>query len=416
MSKKKSITWGTIIPLIGGNALGCTESAGEDPSFHLSYSAFAKNEKHLQKYQPDVPFYYIDEIEKADGEVPNLGQVDYVNTTCPCAGLSMLSTGTKGIDAPQNDWLYNSSRYILEHVKPKVMWGENAPGLFTGLGKEVAQKLVRIGKEYGYSFSMIKTNTQLHGIPQRRYRTFYFFWNTPTVPILNWKKTSHGTLSDYLNEIPEDASHQDWYIIDRPLTEHYLPYQFLLEKLNLTHPEFADQYKGTSVAKYIHENKLVEECIQWLETNHSDAKRSVVHGKQTFVSMLRREQAKMADGKGYWDSSPKFYGEIFGPVIKRNMKSGGHPTEDRYLNVREALHLMGMPHDFELEGQSALNHIAQNVPVKTAKDWADEVKKFVNGELKMSDKAFLKQDNVTQTIIEDPSYEPSQKYKVCKVI
>jgi len=98
------------------------------------------------------------------------------------------------------------------------------------------------------------------------------------------------------------------------------------------------------------------------------------------------------------------------------MKSGGHPVEDRFLNIREALHLMGMPHDFQLEGQSAINHIAQNVPVNTAADWADEVKKFINGELKMSDKAFLKQDNVARKIIEDPTYEPRRVYRVESVI
>jgi len=408
---KKKLNFGSIIPLVGGNILGCTKSAGEDPSFHLSYSAFANNEKHLREYQPNVPFYYIDEQE-----VPDLGEVDYVNTTCPCAGLSMLSTAVKGIDAPQNDWLYESANYVLSQVKPKVMWGENAPGLFTGLGKEVAQKLIAIGKEHGYSFSMIKTNTQLHGIPQRRYRTFYFFWNTPTVPILNWKKKSHGTLLEYLAEIPEDATHQDWHIIEKSLTDYYLPYQFVLDKLGLTHPQYAKEYAGTSIAKYIHDNNLVDECIEWLDANHPGARKSDMKGKQTFEHSLRREQAKTAEGKGFWDSSPRFYGEIFGPVIKRNMKSGGHPVENRFLNVREALHLMGMPHDFQVEGQRALNHIAQNVPVNTAADWADEVTKFINGELKMSDKSFLKQDNCARKNIDDYSYEPQPIYRVESVI
>jgi len=40
----KELNFGSIIPLVGGNILGCTKSAGEDPSFHLSYSAFANNE------------------------------------------------------------------------------------------------------------------------------------------------------------------------------------------------------------------------------------------------------------------------------------------------------------------------------------------------------------------------------------
>ena len=52
--------------------------------------------------------------------------------------------------------------------------------------------LQQIGRTLGYSFSLIKTSTELHGIPQRRIRTFYFFWQSPTVPMLQyqtrWKK------------------------------------------------------------------------------------------------------------------------------------------------------------------------------------------------------------------------------------
>ena len=45
-----------------------------------------------------------------------------------------------------------------------------------------------LGLEHGYTFSLMKTNTELHGIPQKRIRTFYFFWKSPTVPLLHYKK------------------------------------------------------------------------------------------------------------------------------------------------------------------------------------------------------------------------------------
>ena len=40
----------------------------------------------------------------------------------------------------------------------------------------------------------------------------------------------------------------------------------------------------------------------------------------------------------------------------------------------------------------------QNVPVHTAKDWADEVKLFCEGKLKMTSHSFIKQDNTLQRI------------------
>ena len=48
--KQNKIRWGTIIPLIGGSAIGCEQATGTLPDFHLSYSPFTNNEKHLRRY------------------------------------------------------------------------------------------------------------------------------------------------------------------------------------------------------------------------------------------------------------------------------------------------------------------------------------------------------------------------------
>lgn len=57
-----------------------------------------------------------------------------------------------------------------------------------------------------------------------------------------------------------------------------------------------------------------------------------------------------------------------------------HPTEDRLLSVREWLHLMGHPEDFELYGEVGdnISRIGQNVPVNTAKYIVSEAVRFVN--------------------------------------
>jgi site-specific DNA-cytosine methylase len=75
-----------------------------------------------------------------------------------------------------------------------------------------------------------------------------------------------------------------------------------------------------------------------------------------------------------------------------------HPVEKRSFTYREYMHLMGMPHDFQLlDPKKDLNKIAQNVPSCTARDWTLEVVKFVKGELKISDTDYLRQNNITQT-------------------
>ena len=69
--------------------------------------------------------------------------------------------------------------------------------------------------------------------------------------------------------------------------------------------------------------------------------------------------------------------------------------------MRELLHLMGMPHDYEIDSMKSVNHICQNVPVNTAQDWAEEVVRFCRGEAEMSSYTYLKQDNITQSIVEN---------------
>ena len=75
-------------------------------------------------------------------------------------------------------------------------------------GKDLVDKLREIGEEHGYSFSIVKINAELHGLPQRRLRTLYFLWKSPSEPLLNWEKVPHKSLIDSLAEIPEAATLQ----------------------------------------------------------------------------------------------------------------------------------------------------------------------------------------------------------------
>ena len=55
-------------------------------------------------------------------------------------------------------------------------------------------------------------------------------------------------------------------------------------------------------------------------------------------------------------------------VMFKSMVSLINPWEDRFCSIREFLHLMGMPHDFILQGDyiKQFAQIGQNVPARTA--------------------------------------------------
>jgi hypothetical protein len=59
--------------------------------------------------------------------------------------------------------------------------------------------------------------------------------------------------------------------------------------------------------------------------------------------------------------------------------------------------MMGLPSDFKLVTNN-LQQVTQNVPVCTAQDMTEQVIKFINGELPMTQYNFIKQNNLQQKI------------------
>lgn len=388
--------WGTIIPLAGGMSIGLEKAFGYQPSNVFSFPGFQANDGHYLQYRPDVPYHIIGESE---GSIPTKGSINVINSVCPCAGLSMLNTGGgknstmgRGSDAAQNEHMYNSSRWVLENLEPDVLWGENAPGLYTNIGAGVRVKLHEIAKEFGYAFSIIKTNTRHHGVPQNRPRTFYFFWKAESAPILEYYDRPTKNLGDYLKEIPKSASYQD---NNEKLTEDLAndwTYRWAKDKYGDEFREVIGS-KSKTVFGYVAKFDLLEDLCAFAE--------KIQDPKALKVTAHMRK--KFSQGLGIWDSSI----HIFDPkseinaVIGRNMADSIHPFEDRFMNIREYLHLMGHPHDYELTDRKHAHHLTQNVPVNTARDWTYEVIKFLDGKLSLSGVDYLLQDNTKQRIDTD---------------
>ena len=163
-------TTASIVPLIGGETIAQQNVFGVRPEYIMTYSAFAANETHLRNYyNNEVPYLVLDEGTKTTPHV------DVVNTVCPCAGLSSLSPSASSTNK-MNEWMFTSAEHVLSVVKPKVFWGENAPRLASKMGEPVVRRLRKIAEDNGYSMSIFKTKSILHGLSQVRDRTFYFFW------------------------------------------------------------------------------------------------------------------------------------------------------------------------------------------------------------------------------------------------
>lgn len=396
----------TFIPLIGGMAIANMQATGKKPEFVLSYDAFAKNESNLKNYWPDVEWHLLDAEtnQLADDVELDYNDIDFVSSVCPCAGMSGLNCANRGADNATNNWLYKSAEYILGTIKPKVYFGENAPGLYSEQNVKVLNRLREYGRQYGYAFTIYKTDTYRHGIPQHRMRTFFFFWKGDFCPQMDWYNhpselpfekwildKNVGTQTTHLKNYGTTSVYPEMrWIMETRCDNDYSKYVAMFHKL-------CDENSIRTPYEYIEHNNLWQEYRDWLVNYPNKDKPMHGQGKRTPMYYIDYRWGKVKQGLGYFAPQPIVYKGAANAVISKNMWWTLHPTENRYLTTREIMSLMGLPNDFELITKN-LQQVTQNVPVCTAKDMTEQVIKFINGELQMTSYNFIKQNNLQQKI------------------
>ncbi len=381
-------TYASIVPLIGGETIAMQNVFQKKPEYILSYAAFTLNDNHLvEYYKNEVPYHVLD-----DGGNHNVRSVDVVNTVCPCAGLSSLNTSASS-DASANDWMSTSANYVLGTVKPRVFWGENAPRLASKMGEPVVENLRQIGKKYGYTFSLYKTKSILHGLSQVRDRSFYFFWKGDKVPRLNYYNRKHRKIEDTIRSAQNLPSDPMSALTNTKTPSDNPFYQYVLKEMcgGISHNEFQNSLtKTVNPMDYIENHNIkYSEVSKWLMKNNFEkeaAKAMMIHNKLEAGNNVMRRLVTI----------PK---DFIGAFVGHLPFELTHPDIDRHLTIRECLTIMGLPDDFILQGgRKNLNHICQNVPVTTASDMADNILKYVSGFLdnQMVDTDFLVQNNKSQ--------------------
>tara|TARA_Y100000389_G_scaffold189646_1_gene213638 strand:+ start:994 stop:2190 length:1197 start_codon:yes stop_codon:yes gene_type:complete len=387
------MNYASIVPLIGGETIAMQNVFKKKPEYILSYDVFKANDNHLvEYYKGEVPYHLL-----GDNRSYNLPSVDVINTVCPCAGLSSLNTSASS-DAAANDWMSTSANYVLGTLKPKVFWGENAPRLASKMGEPVVEGLREIGKRNGYTFSLYKTKSLLHGLGQVRDRSFYFFWKGQKVPQLSYIKRKHQKIEDTIRSTNNNSDDPMNVLTNTSTPSHDPYYRYVLEELEggITHNEFQNKInKSYDVLHYIEDKRVTyNEVSKWMSSNGFE--------KQAVRCKVMHE--KLASGGNIMRRGVYIPKNYIGAFVGSAPTKLTHPDIDRHLTIRECLNIMGLPQDFILQGGlKNLNHICQNVPVTTATDMATEVLKFCDGRLdnQLWDQDFMVQDNKNESIISE---------------
>ena len=386
------------VPLIGGFAIAAMNVTKTPPVAITSYSPFVGNDKlylrYLQKKKRKVvPYFEIDKIEE-EGKIHDvqhlIGKLDFVNAVPPCSGLSMSGNLAKGArsTSPVNDWMYKSADFVLGTLRPTVYVFENAPTLYTGVGEYVRNQLMEKARYHGYAGTFYKTDTLLHGIPQRRPRTYSIFHKGKYAPILDFYKREAPSVAEYLQEIPEWATLQNEYATNEPFINDFEIVKFAKLKFGDNWRQaFLDTKEHLTSYDFLNRNGLIEEYRDYvynLEDAHPASKKDIDHviKKLGMGKNFRLSHRVLCIDKHHVYA-------VVGEMMERNI----HPSEDRRMNMREYMHLMGMPHDFELDDPKEYGKLPQNCPVKTNEDITKEVVAIINGKRKFSNHRFEMQDN-----------------------
>ena len=118
------------------------------------------------------------------------------------------------------------------------------------MGKPVVEKLRKLAEEFGYTFSLYRTASRLHGIGQVRQRSFYFFWKSDRVPVFKYYNKPMEKATDIIlnAKVSEDDPMNECISHKKPTDD--ITYKHILEVVHggISHAEFIEQLPRTREA------------------------------------------------------------------------------------------------------------------------------------------------------------------------
>ena len=416
---QKKIKWGFIEPLTGGMALGAEKAIGSAPDWVLSFPGFcshtenqdgtvksAMNEYHyltyMKKHNKLPPYLTINRQPFADftkeedpwhpelikNEFSTTDTIDLSNTDLVCAlpvcsGLSNATTTkndeTRELRNCNMQWI---TKFVLEHIKPKVYIFENAPALFAGdKGKPIREFIDKTAEAAGYSVTYFKTDTCLHHNAQRRPRTFVICWKwTGTEkempPIINFER-DEISVKDFLDEMPVYEQNDEM-----PLN---WPNQNILDYFKQAHPtDYRELLKERTGFAHIIECGEKDQYIEFCKTyqwKNDDPATQEKH-RACLLRSINHTAEKYAAGSWIFDTTMSVIDDKkkLPSIMHKVTTSKLHPYKDRLLTVGEILYCMGMPTDYHIYGETyeKSHQTGQNVPVNTARYIVSEIVRVLN--------------------------------------
>ena len=395
------IKWGCIQPLTGGMYIGALKATGCNARWIINYPGhcsikYKNNEvtsvgnqanllNWMKKNKCEVPIYTLDRTmfqgghdmspKYIDDKTPDFTDMDLVVAVPVCSGLSAITIASDDTKSTKNNNMAWITEYTLNVIKPKVYIFENAPALASDKGADMRKELEDIARTAGYAVAYFKTDTVLHHNCQKRQRTFAVFFKyrnmAECAPVLNFVADTIDC-NTYFDMIPADATQQIEFKMSS-FNQALLAYMVA---------RYGENWQTTTNRPYV----FVEMCqnrmgsIRDFRAFIMNEYKADTETKTKIWMQLDHVDEKLAEGKNFYLPALTIYKNYTPSIQFKSLQCLLHHKHNRLLTVREALWLMGMPHDFELLGDIEMNgpEIGQNVPVATAEYIVSEAVRIIN--------------------------------------
>jgi DNA (cytosine-5)-methyltransferase 1 len=290
----------------------------------------------------------------------------------PCQGFS--SAGTRFLDDPRNKLVKHYLRF-LKDIQPRWFLMENVEGLLTAGKGTYFPSLVKSFIEVGYSIQVHKLYSHWYGLPQKRKRVFLIGnlegsdFTMPSVTHSEVATMFEGTSSlsvlHAINDLPNPVGDENELLdYDKAALNDYQ--QMMRGSIITDHwtlPLEEDAFERVRLLLQGQAMKHLPEHLQHPSFKRR-AFRRVMDGTPT------ESRGGAPSGIKRLDSS-----EPCLTITSASPREFIHPTENRFLTLRECARIQSFPDNFEFCGsaQSKIKQVGNAIPPLIAKILAEHL-------------------------------------------
>jgi len=281
---------------------------------------------------------YLGDIHDLDSEMLKglIGdqKVDVIVGGPPCQGFSTAGRGKN--DDPRNSLFMQFVR-VVDLYKPQVLLIENVTGLLAKKNAKTLETIFNCFENLGYNLEARVLSSEEFGVPEKRRRTIIMGVKGNTSPI--FPEVSHGARGS------------------RPVKT----VRTVLETLGLEERLANHDVEGAKIKNKIDRQRL----------EHIPEGRGIRYQKDE-LELLPTELhydvtwSEISEGRFRQTKLQRLALDKPSPTILTSRTSYYHPTQCRYLTVREAASIQSFPSDFTFYGSttSQFKQVGNAVPVK----------------------------------------------------